>query len=284
VHYLHGRDLDERTMALFSEMVERGGGAISFLSFDDDAVAALPPMPQSSPATWYRVLLPDLLPDVERVLYLDVDTIVVDSLEPLWETDLSGKLVGAVTNVLPPGTLDHPAEIGLSGPEAYFNAGVLLVNLGEIRRRGMVSELREFSLAHGHDLLWRDQDVLNILLGRARVSLHPRWNWMNAMVTFEWATDVFGAEVLEEARRRPGIRHFEGPLASKPWHYLCEQGQRDSYFEHRRQTPWPDCEIVGATPRAKAKQVARRVLRVEPARWETARQAPPPLWKRIGRG
>ncbi|GAC1655242.1 MAG: glycosyltransferase family 8 protein [Gemmatimonadaceae bacterium] len=283
IHYLHGSDLEENTIDLLRALVEDSGGTISFLAFNDHEVARLPFNLQSSAAAWYRMVLPELLPEVDRVIYLDADTIVVDSLQPLWQVDVSGSLIGAVTNVLPPGMLKRPAQLGLAGPEAYFNAGVLLFNLDEIRRRGLVSELREYALQHGGDLLWRDQDVLNLVLGGSRVRLHPRWNVMNGMLSFEWASDVLGADALEEARSDPGIRHFEGPLASKPWYYLCEQEMREAYFEHRRRTPWPSCAIEGVTPHNRAKRVLREILQIAPARWEREGQIPVSLWKRIGR-
>src|SRR3954452_24364841 len=120
-HYLHGGELDRRSMEVLGAMVEEAGGAISFLEFRDPEMRALPFNNQSSVSTWYRMALPDLLPDADRVLYLDADTIAVDSLEPLWELDLAGKLVASVTNVLPPDSLGLPAALGLPTAESYFN-------------------------------------------------------------------------------------------------------------------------------------------------------------------
>ena len=78
-----------------------------------------------------------------------------------------------------------------------------------------------------------------------------------------WATTArkvsFGAD-LEEARRRPGIRHFEGPGENKPWHYLCRHELRELYLEHRRATPWPEVTLEGATPGNRLRRVARQCL------------------------
>jgi hypothetical protein len=86
------------------------------------------------------------------------------------------------------------------------------------------------------------------------------------MLRFPWAADVFGADVLAEARHRPAIRHFEGPAANKPWHYMCDGDLRTAYFEHRRATPWPDCPIEGAT----LGNAVRRRLRVRRPRRASA--------------
>ena len=72
---------------------------------------------------WYRIFLPELLPDVDRVLYLDADTIAVDSLAPLWEIDLDDSYLGAVTNVFQANHVHRPAELGLAGPRSTSTAG-----------------------------------------------------------------------------------------------------------------------------------------------------------------
>ncbi len=181
VHYLHGPRLPARSGALLRQMVEGRDARISFLAVGDERVANLPSDPQFTAAMWHRAFLPELLPDVERVLYLDVDTVVMDALEPLWTTDVSGHYLAAVTNVLED-RFATAAELALDGPEAYFNSGVLLLNLGRcepttarpacVRRHATRARL----------------DVARPGLPQRRprrpprVPLHPRWNVMNSLM------------------------------------------------------------------------------------------------------
>jgi lipopolysaccharide biosynthesis glycosyltransferase len=261
VHYAHGPRFPARAAEQLSAMVERAGGSIQFLAIADETVADLPSTPQFTQAMWYRIFLPELLPDVDRILYLDADTIAVDSLAPLWAADLSGYWLAAVTNVFQQNHMHRPAELGLAGPQSYFNSGVLLMNLAAMRRDGCTRALVDFATSHP-GIEWPDQDTLNVVLGERRLMLHPRWNYMNSMAMFPWSADAFESGALEEARRRPAIRHFEGPAINKPWHYLCERDLRDVYFEHRRATPWPNCEIEGATMRNALRRRIRVVRRV----------------------
>ena len=135
VHYLHGPRFASRAAELLTGMVETGGGSISFLEVPDREVAGLPVLPQFTQAMWYRIFLPELLPGVDRVLYLDADTIAVDSLSPLWEVPLGDSYLAAVTNVFQPNHFHRPAQLGLPGPKVYFNSGVLLMNLDQMRAR-----------------------------------------------------------------------------------------------------------------------------------------------------
>jgi len=260
IRYLHGPAFPDRVKELLRGMVEDGGAAISFLEIGDDRVAGLPEMDFVTRAMWYRIFLPELLPEADRVLYLDVDTIAIDSLEPLWDVDLEGSLVAAVTNVFYMRShAQRAAQLGIE-PADYFNSGVVLLNLDLMRREDSTRALFDYATGHASELAWPDQDALNVVLGPRRMSLHPRWNCMNSVLQFPWAGDVLGADAVEEARERPGIRHFEGPTVNKPWHEGCETPMREVYFEHRRQTPWPEVEMDGAKPGNVVKRLAQSVL------------------------
>ena len=99
---------------------------------------------------WYRIFLPELLPDVDRVLYLDVDTLAMDSLEPLWATDLGGNYLAARDQrVRGAGSATAPPSSGWPGREAYFNSGVLLLNLDADAPRRPRRRAREFAAEQG---------------------------------------------------------------------------------------------------------------------------------------
>jgi lipopolysaccharide biosynthesis glycosyltransferase len=257
VHFLHGPDLRSSQGRKLAEMVRAAGSEISLIEVLPERVRGLRTIDWLPGSHWYRIFLPELLPGAERVLYLDADTIVVDSLGPLWETDLAGNLVGAVTNVWQHDHLDHPARLELADPGAYFNTGVLLIDLDAFRREGVTEELVAAAREHHEKIGFPEQDAMNIVVGGRRLGLHPRWNLMNSILRFESAVGVFGEQAVREARERPAIRHFEGPGDNKPWHLLCEREGRELYREHRRRTPWPRVRPEGLTPRNLARRARR---------------------------
>jgi lipopolysaccharide biosynthesis glycosyltransferase len=258
VHYLHGPGFAARARRRLEDMIESLGGGVSFWEIPDEACAGLPTKGFTRKATWYRVFLPELLPDVDRVLYLDADLIALDSLVPLWEKDLEDNYLAAVTNIFQSNHLHRPASLGLAGPRVYFNAGVMLMHLELMRRDRRTAALLDFGVAHAAELEWRDQDAMNVVLGSRRLPLPPRWNVMNSVLLFPASVDVFGAEAVEDARRRPAIRHFEGPAANKPWHLLCDKEMREVYIRHRRETPWPRVRLEGVTPRNVVRRLRAR--------------------------
>lgn len=245
VHYLHAPGFDQAALRKLGDWLAAQGAVVSFHEVPDERCVGLPTEGFTGKATWYRIFLPELLPDVDRVLFLDADVIVRDDLGELWELDLGDDHLAAVTNVFPPEYADRPAAIGLRSPDEYFNAGVLLMNLDAMRRDGCTEALYAYGVEHAGELVLRDQDALNAVLARRRRELHPRWNAMN-MLRFPMADAVFGADAVAEARRAPKVRHFEGPADNKPWHRGCDRDDRELYFAHRRATPWPRVRLEGS--------------------------------------
>lgn len=164
-------------------------------------------------STMFRFALDTRAPaDCERIIYLDSDLTVCDDIRELWAFDLKGATLAAV----PDGFADPVAfarKWDLSQSGEYFNAGVLLLDLRQIRERRLFQKALEFYSAHAADLPWNDQDCLNYLLWQEWARLDVRWNIQRAMA-------LAGAHGrLADHKRfkggRPGIVHYTGP--EKPW-------------------------------------------------------------------
>ena len=82
-----------------------------------------------------KVCYPDLLPRLQKVIHLDADTIVCDSLEPMWKTDLNGKWVAAC--------LERWGNYRPFGGD-YWNMGVALINLKQLRKDNAVPLMVEY--------------------------------------------------------------------------------------------------------------------------------------------
>jgi lipopolysaccharide biosynthesis glycosyltransferase len=232
VQFLADERLGAEARRSLSEMAGRLGARLDFLEAPPE-IASLPSDERFTSAIWHRIFLPDLVPQVDRVLYLDADVIACRDLAPLWNMDLGDNWLGAVTNVFQPNHRARPRELGLAGTEAYFNSGVLLMNLEAMRRDGKTQELLDLVAARGGEFEWPDQDALNIALGSRRVRLDPRWNATNALWK-DWAKQQVGPRRRWLAKLRPALRHFEGPGANKPWHPDCAEPHRELYWKHRR--------------------------------------------------
>jgi lipopolysaccharide biosynthesis glycosyltransferase len=252
VDFLHPPDLSDLTLARIGSVVGQGGGTFRPVAIADDAVASLPRTGQFPPIIWYRTLLPELRPDVSRVLYLDSDTLVVDDLLPLWSTDVSDHYVAAVQNLIEPRLATLPHAVGIPSDQVYFNSGVLLMNLDAMRRDDCTRRIHAHATAYRGRSIWPDQDSLNHVLGVRCALQHPRWNCQNSFFCWDHAAQDLGHAALADAIGAPAILHFEGPSTAKPWHHLSRHPWRSTYWEHLRATPFGSTRAEGRTLRNRA--------------------------------
>lgn len=247
-HVLHGGDISAHDKFQLTGMVERGGGELDLHLVAGSRLDGLPPIDRFGRVVWMRILLPELLPEQPRCLYLDADTLVTGALDTLWRIDLGGAPVAAVANVVEPALRPHVAELGIADPTTFFNSGVLLFNLAVMRAERSFEAVVQAVDQHRDRLVWPDQDALNVAFAGRWLRLHPRWNAQNSFWAWRtWAEEVFGDSEVREATSDPAIRHFEGPSLSKPWHYLCPHPHVDEYRRTLAITPWASTPLVDRT-------------------------------------
>ncbi len=193
-----------------------------------EAVSLNSPYQKLPKLTYYRLMMGSLFPDLHRILYLDCDTIVLESLAPLWNKPLGGMTLGAVEDQGRGTQLEN--EKAILGVGRYLNSGLLLVDLDTWRARDTEGRLRRFGETR-RDIprLWHDQTMLNAVLKNETLFLEPRWNWM-----VHCHLEGIFPDSLEE---NPAVVHFTG--GSKPWTYNpAAVPFSERYWQYRSMTPW----------------------------------------------
>jgi len=237
-HVLHACELRDDDVERLAAVAAVGGSPLTVHHVPRERVEALPAIDRFGTVVWLRFLLPELLPDCDRVLYLDADTYAAQAIDGLWETELDGTSIAAAPNVVDPAVHDHVRSLGLD-PRRFFNSGVLLLDLREMARRDSVTQLLRFATDNAAKLWWPDQDALNVVFAEDWHPLELRWNVQNSVIYWRrWAEDIAGSAAVRAATRDPGIVHFEGPSFVKPWHALCGHPWRAAYRETFARTPW----------------------------------------------
>lgn len=256
LHFVPGPDMSGQSLERLEGIAEKSSNRLHVHHIPPDLTAGLPVLGRIGEIGWYRMLLGALLPDLDRILYLDVDAVVTDSLLPLFDVELGDHLAVAIENAYLPQRRADFARLGLDPAGGYINTGVLLLNLDRLRA-GAAEAM--FDRGHRDKQLieMAEQDVINMEFGDQILRVHPRWNCQNALFLFREGTEeVFGREVVQEAVDDPAVIHFEGPGSCKPWHYLCDHPLRRLYLEHLATTPWKVPAIEGRT----AKNMLKRAL------------------------
>ena len=103
---------------------------------------------------YYRLLAPHLLPEkLDRILYLDPDILVINSLRPLWDTNLDGNLFAAASHTGLTEFANDVNRIRLGTESDYFNSGVLLMDLSACRKEIVPDDVFAYSAQHRIGLL-----------------------------------------------------------------------------------------------------------------------------------
>ena len=204
VYVLHTDVCDEKAKEVRTHYAEKGF-SITFRNVSREVegfTERLHTRDYYSKATYYRLLIPDLYPNMKKALYLDSDILLRDDVACLFDTELGGMLAGAV----PDGFVNHVPvlrryvenRVGVPRGVPYFNAGVLLMNLVEMRKIAF-GELFLKLLSTVTFRVAQDQDYLNVLCRERTVFLPEVWNFMP----------------LKPAEQEPMLVHFN--LDYKPW-------------------------------------------------------------------
>jgi lipopolysaccharide biosynthesis glycosyltransferase len=190
----------------------------------------------ASVATYFRLLLPGLLPaELKRVIFIDSDAIVNSSLTPLWNLPMEGKALAAVPDHWL-SCRDHGYVHG-----EYFNAGIMLIDLQRWRQVDILGRGAAFAKANPDRLRHWDQDVLNHVFKNDWLPIGERWNACPHLFGLlpDFSLDPTGLTASERhAIADPAIIHFAGPGPVKPWNAACPHPWRELYRQAKALTPW----------------------------------------------
>ncbi len=233
VYVLHS-ELTREQIEEFQRLAQSYGGKVDSVFVDrTELCGQLPTTAEWTVEMYYRLMMPDLLPpDVERILYLDVDVIVNKSLRGFYHQDLGDKLFCVCKDVT---ELKCELWQQMFGPFleqgfAYFNSGVMLWNLKEIRKQYNFAYYMRVAKELDYKLVAPDQDLLN----------YCHWQqvkYADAAVYNQFARVAHNAgKSGKEVREKVAVLHFAG---TKPWgadnaHFDIEK----IWWDYARMTPY----------------------------------------------
>lgn len=223
-HVLH-RDMSEENRSRIGELEKNNLHCkIEFHRIDASVFEKFPIPKELEHVTqemYYRYILPDVLADEDRTVYSDVDVLCVGDLRPLWETDLKGNIIAAVSE----GERGEFKKklIGLAGDAPYFYSGLLVMDLAAMRAEGCSRKLMENTAAYAGRIAWPDQDMINLTFRGRILQLGPEWDGINVKYS--------------PFRKGVVIWHFPG-ITQKPWCNIWKNMTWPIYLGYLRKSPY----------------------------------------------
>ena len=221
--------------------------------------------------SYCRLFLGSILPkDVERVLYLDCDTLCHGDLQELWDIDLHGCYCGAVIDAVG----EHYYELfDMNKTSRYCNSGMVLFDLKRWREDSMEDKVAEYVRKKNGFVFFMEQSVMNIVLQDRIKVLHPKYNTYTLISALsdkelKWLRHCkrfYSEAECDEARRDPRLMHLTNLFLVKgrPWIEGNTHPLKDMFMSYRTLTPWQDKPLM-KHHLSLAKRIQYRILNTFP--------------------
>lgn len=215
----------EEQKADLSQCIQKRKGKITFLKSFAMACSSLPNCSAGSQVAYYRYFLPELLPDLQKILYLDSDLLVLSSLAELFNTNLENNYIAGASDI---GyniyRILDAKKYFIKG--RYINSGVLLMNLSLMRRDGLSKKFYDTTIEYKDKLVYSDQDIINMVCNGKIKLISYKWNVKN-ILTHESSYIKRYCQIYSKHKQdiitaidKPSIIHYI--TFEKPWNsYAC---------------------------------------------------------------
>lgn len=241
VYVIVNKVFNKRLLRQYHKLEDKYGQKISFIYINDEFLKRYPIKTGGywTIVTYYRMYVAELLPEtIDKILYLDCDMIVTANLSRIWDIDLSGKAIAAISNIHMYSD-DYQRRLGYPPEASYFNGGTLLINVDYWRKNQIGQQCRTYLENNYNKIVLYDQDILNAVLWDKKIHIPLTYNFQIRFLLKE----IFSRQSQEtkneiiDTIHNPCIIHYA--LNIKPWsaiYYKMPYSEKWKYY--KRLSPW----------------------------------------------
>lgn len=183
--------------------------------------------------------------EIDRLIYIDCDTIVEGSIRALTEIDLDGKMLGMVCDSL---ITDEVSAVGLSRNDKYYNSGVILFDAVKWKNANASERIVEHAKKHKYGTV--DQDLLNIEFKNEIACLPLEYNFQSIHLLIKpevyckefKRTNYYDMENIKKAAHNIKIVHFLKFVGQNPWDRRNVHPCKKIFEKYLNMSPWKGLE------------------------------------------
>ena len=201
-------------------------------------------------STFGRLFEASSLPDLDKVIHVDCDTVVNGSLKSIWDMDMSHAVVAGAPDCLSDA---YKSNIGLNPDNTYINAGFIVLNLKRIRELNLENKFFQYIEKNQQMLTYVDQEVLNACISEnEKIELPLTYNsytilhylTYKQLMKLRHAEHAFSESTYMEARNRPVVLHYTGCFleGTRPWITRDQHPKKYLFDKYKSQSQWRDME------------------------------------------
>lgn len=217
VYILH-RELDIEDKNIIESGLDLNKFNIKMIKIDEEEVKNFPQYQKRYPKEiYFRLFATKYLPEnIDKILYLDSDTLVINKLDELYNMDFEGNFYIATTHVKKILRKINEVRLRIDDDVPYINTGVLLINLKELRKIDVQKEVCEFVENNSKKLMLPDQDIITALYGnKIKIVDALRYNLGDRDLNLYNLNHIKDPIGLKWVKENTVIIHYYG--RNKPW-------------------------------------------------------------------
>lgn len=235
--YVAYSSLTEEDFAMMEKALGNLDATIHRVFVDEEIFSGAPVLSRLSKATYYRLLIGDILPEsVDRLLYLDPDIAINRDLSDFYNTDLGDNIIAGCGHLYGFNESVNLLRLGLNKNKQnrYINAGVMLIDLKKWRKHVTVSQILAFIQKNIRTLFLADQDVVNAMFGGRILALDERIYNLDEKTFSHYGKKSAGNKRIDIGwiRKNTVIIHFNGK--HKPWNESDYKGKLGEFYEKNK--------------------------------------------------
>ena len=243
-------NVSEENKVLFVNLANEYGRNIHFIPMPEQ-LDKIGGFVRNHPIVYSYCYLQDILPqEVKKVLLLEADAIVVDSLVEMYKTDLGENYFGAVDDMIDRGI---KKRLGIRQNSPYVNCGIILFNLKKMREDDFTSQITPIITEGKVRRFFEVQDEMNVLAEskvkvlplRCNVCSHVFFFDYDNLIRYRHPSTKYSRTEYEDAAQHPIIVHFTKiKLAqTRPWIKGCSHPYREYYLNAKNHTALADMAL-----------------------------------------
>lgn len=250
--YVLDKDISENNKIKILDIVNNYEFANLFFIKDEGINKILGAKVQANRAlsSYSRLFTASLIDEtIDKILYLDGDSIILGSFKELWEMDMQDYSCAGVLDVGP----DYvKTAVGLNSDDIYINAGVLLINLKKWRDENTEDKFVDFIIKNNYNVYNNDQGILNAVLSDEILTIDPKFNLMSPFLerkyedVIKWngLHDYYDKKTIEDALKSPRFLHFVHFINGRPWFKETNHPCKELYLKYANETSFKNEVLV----------------------------------------
>ncbi|MGB4136208.1 MAG: glycosyltransferase family 8 protein [Microbacterium sp.] len=266
--HIVGEGLSATTTSAIHALVQDHGQSVEIVPMPDFRMLLGKEVdPKRFTLSAFSRLFVDSLVDesIDRIIYLDCDTIVTSNLDSLWRFDLASSVIGAVNDCR---SWRYLRNLGLERDDVYINSGVLLIDLAKFRAGGWQQKFRNGMIAYDGLLEFPDNDLICMLMQRDLAVLPQQFNMISPvrlctyreLLRLRRPNFYYSREEFDSAKAHPAILHYTTffGFPGRPWHEGYDEEDGRPFAPHIAKTAG---SLRPPFPASSLRRLAHRLIR-----------------------